>query len=269
MQLLPIILATAAAQPFFDTNTRGPLGKNASWPRKKEVNASWPRKDFNGTLGNASCVDIFEALKERRPGGKGGKDGKGPGRKGDERAARKPSGEGEGPQRGPEKDASAENATRKGPAEDKFLGEKELGNETAFAKEDVERCFAAFGEKKREKEETVMKKEKELEVELYGVDADACLRYFEELKDGAGEDAAEDDPDLNSCFALFDEKAPDEAEGRRPGGGGGGGGPGGRAAPDDNKAPDGEALSICVFIRGVAWRCGARSRLRTSERGAI
>ena len=132
-----------AAAAHHPRHRRGPALLRHKQPRKKEVNASWPRKDFNGTLGNASCVDIFEALKERRPGGKGGKggkDGKGPGRKGDERAARKPSGEGEGPQRGPEKDASAENATRKGPAEDKFLGEKELGNETAFAKEDVERC---------------------------------------------------------------------------------------------------------------------------------
>ena len=205
-----LLLAAAAAQP--SGSARGPRKDlNGTWPRK-DGNGTWPRKDWNGTV-NASCFSIFEELKERRPapgGPKGKPDGGGkpdgkPDGKAEGKPARgdkpeKPEGGGKGKGKPAERDAPAAAPT--------FEAAFPATNGT-FPKDDVERCFAEFGEKKREKEAKVLGEEKAFEYELYGVDGDACLAYFAELKDGA--EAAGGDPDLAACFELFDAK-----EGGRP-----------------------------------------------------
>ena len=205
--VLSLLLAAAAAQP--SGSARGPRKDlNGTWPRK-DLNGTWPRKDWNGTV-NASCFSIFEELKERRPapgGPKGKPDGGGkPDGKAEGKPARgdkpeKPEGGGKGKGKPAERDAPAAAPT--------FEAAFPATNGT-FPKDDVERCFAEFGEKKREKEAEVLGEEKALEYELYGVDGDACLAYFAELKDGAEADGG--DPDLAACFELFD----DAEEGGRP-----------------------------------------------------
>ena len=196
-----LLLAAAAAQP--SGSARGPRKDlNGTWPRK-DLNGTWPRKDWNGTV-NASCFSIFEELKERRPapgGPKGKPDGGGkPDGKAEGKPARgdkpeKPEGGGKGKGKPAERDAPSAAPT--------FEAAFPATNGT-FPKDDVERCFAEFGEKKREKEAEVLGEEKALEYELYGVDGDACLAYFAELKDGA-EAADGEDPDLAACFELLDE----------------------------------------------------------------
>ena len=196
-----LLLAAAAAQP--SGSARGSRKDlNGTWPRK-DGNGTWPRKDWNGTV-NASCFSIFEELKERRPapgGPKGKPDGKADGKPARGDKPEKPEGGGKGKGKPAERDAPAAAPT--------FEAAFPATNGT-FPKDDVERCFAEFGEKKREKEAKVLGEEKALEYELYGVDGDACLAYFAELKDGAEADGG--DPDLAACFELFD----DAEEGGRP-----------------------------------------------------
>ncbi|KAK7230493.1 polynucleotide adenylyltransferase [Aureococcus anophagefferens] len=205
-----LVKVVALAADHFLANpsgsARGPRKDlNGTWPRK-DLNGTWPRKDWNGTV-NASCFSIFEELKERapRPAARRASPTASPtARPG--QAQRRQAREAEGGGKG--KGKAAERTRRTPPT---FEAAFPATNGT-FPKDDVERCFAEFGEKKREKEATVLGEEKALEYELYGVDGDAAagpLRTFDERRGGGR--PADRAPPVDELFEPR-EDASDEPE---------------------------------------------------------